>query len=151
MSGSESAALHFEEFEVGHEWTTQGRTVTEADVVAFAALSGDTNPLHVDAQFARTTPFGERIAHGVLGLSIVTGLISKLGIIEGTTIAFLGLEWSFRAPILFGDTITVRSRVSDKRETSKPDRGIVSFSVELVNQRGEVVQEGKQTLLMRRR
>ncbi len=81
----------------------------------------------------------------------MTGLISRLGIIEGTTIAFLGLEWSFRAPIVFGDTITARSRVADKRETSKPDRGIVIFSVELVNQRGEVVQEGKQTLLMRRR
>ncbi|MCP9486865.1 MAG: MaoC family dehydratase N-terminal domain-containing protein [Gaiellaceae bacterium MAG52_C11] len=144
-------ALHFEEFELGRQWTTQGRTVTEADVVAFAALSGDANPLHVDAEYARTTPFGERIAHGVLGLSIATGLISKLGIIEGTTIAFLGLEWSFKAPIVFGDTITVRYRVADKRETSKPDRGIVSFVAQLVNQRGEVVQEGKQTLLMRRR
>ncbi len=148
---TDSAALHYEDFDVGREWATQGRTVTETDVVGFAALSGDANPLHVDAEYARTSPFGERIAHGLLGLSIATGLISRLGIIEGTTIAFLGLEWSFRAPILFGGTITVRSRVSDKRETSKPDRGIVIFSVELVNQRGEVVQEGKQTLLMRRR
>ena len=148
MTGS---ALHFEEFEVGQAWTTQGRTVTEADIVAFVGLSWDGNPLHVDAEYAKTTPFGERIAHGLLGLSITSGLFSRLGIIEGTTIAFLGLEWSFKGVIVVGDTITARYRVAETRETSKPDRGIVILTVELVNQRGEVVQEGKQTLLMRRR
>jgi len=144
-------ALHFEDFEVGAETVTDSRTVTEADVVAFAGLSGDYNPLHVDAEFARSTPFGERIAHGLLGLAIASGLVSRTGAIEGTALAFLGTEWRFTAPIKLGDTITVHSRVDDTRETSKPDRGIVVFAVEIVNQRGEVVQEGTQTLLMRRR
>ena len=144
-------ALHFEDFEVGTETVTDSRTVTEADVFAFAGLSGDYNPLHVDAEFAKSTPFGERIAHGLLGLAIASGLTSRTGAIEGTTLAFVGMEWRFKAPILFGDTITVRSRVAEKRETSKPDRGIVRFEVQVVNQRGEVVQEGTQTLLMKRR
>jgi acyl dehydratase len=144
-------ALFWEDFEPGAEWTTQGRTVTEADVVGFACLSGDFNPLHVDAEFARGTQFGERIAHGLLGLSIGSGLTSRLGIIEGTAIAFLGLEWAFKGAVKLGDTITVRLRVDDRRETSKPDRGIVRFATTIVNQRDEVVQEGTQTLLMRRR
>jgi acyl dehydratase len=146
-----SRALHFEDLEVGTETETDSRTVTEADVVAFAGLSGDYNPLHVDAEFARTTPFGERIAHGLLGLAIASGLVSRTGAIEGTTLAFLATEWRFTAPIKLGDTITVRSRVADKRETSKPDRGVVTFAVQVVNQRSEVVQEGTQTLLMKRR
>ena len=144
-------ALYWEDFEPGREWTTHSRTVTEADVVAFACLSGDFNPLHVDAEFARETPFGERIARGLLALSIGTGLTSRLGVVEGTTIAFLGLEWSFEAAVKLGDTITVRLRVDDKRETSKPDRGIVRFATAIVNQRGEVVQEGTETMLMKRR
>jgi Acyl dehydratase len=144
-------ALYFEDFEVGTETVTDSRTVTEADVVAFAGLSGDYNPLHVDAEFAKSTPFGERIAHGLLGLAIASGLTSRTGAIEGTTLAFVGMEWRFKAPILFGDTISVRSHVAEKRETSKPDRGIVRFEVQIVNQRGEVVQEGTQTLLMKRR
>jgi acyl dehydratase len=144
-------ALHFEDFEVGAETVTDSRTVTEADVVAFAGLSGDYNPLHVDAEFARSTPFGERIAHGLLGLAIASGLMSRTGAIEGTALAFLGTDWRFTAPIKLGDTITVRSRVADKRETSHADRGIVRFAVEVVNQHGEVVQTGTHTLLMKRR
>jgi acyl dehydratase len=144
-------ALHWEDFEVGTEWTTLSRTLTEADVVAFACLSGDFNPLHVDAEFAKETPFGERIAHGLLGLSIGSGLTSKLGIIDGTALAFLGLEWAFKGAIKLGDTITVKLRVEDTRETTKPDRGIVRLRTTIVNQRDEVVQEGTQTLLMRRR
>lgn len=144
-------ALWFEDFEVGAETVTDSRTVTEADIVAFAGLSGDYNPLHVDAEFAKSTPFGERIAHGLLGLAIASGLVSRTGSIEGTTLAFLGMEWRFTKAVLIGDTITVRSRVAETRETSKPDRGIVRFAVQVVNQHGEVVQEGTQTLLMRRR
>ena len=83
-----SRARHFEDFEVGAETVTDSRTVTEADVVAFAGVSGDYNPLHVDVEFARTTPFGERIAHGLLGLAIASGLVSRTGAIEGTTLAF---------------------------------------------------------------
>lgn len=144
-------ALYFEDFEVGREWISQGRTITEADIVAFACLSGDFNPLHIDAEFAKTTQFGERIAHGLLGLSIATGLMSKMGIIDGTAFAFLGFEWKFTGAIRIGDTITLHTRVAGTRETSKPDRGIVGFEDRLVNQRGEVVQEGTQTMMMRRR
>ena len=143
--------LYFEDLEPGFEYVTQSRTVTEADIVSFACLSGDFNPLHVDAEFARETVFGERIAHGLLGLSIASGLTSRTGMLEGTTVAFLGLQWRFKGAITIGDTITVRSRVASKRETSKPDRGLVTIASEVVNQRGEVVQEGEKTLLVKRR
>lgn len=146
-----TGGLYYEDFEVGIQTITDSRTVTETDVVAFAGLSGDYNPLHVDAVFAGSGPFGERIAHGLLGLAIASGLVSRTGAIEGTALAFLATDWKFTAPIKLGDTITVRSRVAEKRETSKPDRGIVIFAVEVVNQRGEVVQQGTQTLLVKRR
>jgi len=120
-------------------------------VVNFACLSGDFNPLHTDREFAGKTPFGERIAHGLLGLSVHSGLSQGLGITEGTTLAFLGLTWNFKAPILFGDTIHVVQSVKEMRETRKPDRGIIIFSVQVLNQRDEVVQEGTKTLMVRRK
>jgi acyl dehydratase len=142
---------YFEDFEPGQEFVTRSRTITEADVVAFAGLSGDFNPLHMDEEFAKQTVFGARIAHGLLGLSIASGLINQLGIGEGTVMAFLGLTWNFKGAIKFGDTITVRERVAEKRETSKKDRGILRMGISVVNQRGEVVQEGEHTLLIKRR
>ena len=141
----------FEEFSIGEQFTTRARTVTEADIVTFAGLSGDFNPLHTDKEFARNTPFGERIAHGLLGVSIQSGLSQGLGITEGTTIAFLSLTWNFKAPILIGDTIHVVQAVQEKRETKKPDRGIIVFSVQVINQKGEVVQEGTKTMMIRRK
>jgi len=142
---------YYEEFSPGEEFTTRARTVTEADIVAFAGLSGDYNPLHTDQEFARKTPFGARIAHGLLGLSIQSGLSQGLGITEGTTIAFLGLTWSFKAPILIGDTIHAVQAVQEMRDTKKPDRGIIVFSVQVLNQKGEVVQEGSKTMMIRRK
>lgn len=105
---------YFEEFEIGDEVETAARTVTETDVMLFAGLSGDYNQLHTDAEFARGTLFGERIAHGLLGLSIASGLASRLGFVEGTAEAFTGLEWKFRGPIKIGDTIRVRLKVQRK-------------------------------------
>jgi len=145
------SGLYWEEFEVGQVYETPARTVTEADVSAFAGLSGDYNPLHTDAEYCKGTPFGERIAHGLLGLAIVSGLKARLGIMDGTALAFLGLNWNFKAPIRFGDTVRARITISDKRPTSKPDRGVIVQSIELINQRGEVVQSGEHTLLMRRK
>lgn len=142
---------YYEEFAVGDNFTTRARTITESDIVSFAGLSGDYNPLHTDAEFARGTPFGERIAHGLLGLSIQSGLSQGLGITEGTTIAFLGLTWNFKAPILIGDTIHVVQSVQEMRETRKPDRGIIIFSVQVVNQKGEVTQDGTKTMMIRRK
>jgi acyl dehydratase len=141
----------FEDIEVGHEYLSPGRTVTEADIVAFAGLSGDYNVLHTDAEFMRTSIFGERIAHGLLGLAIQSGLGTRAMPQPFATIAFLGLRWRFKGPIKIGDTIKVRVRVTDKRETSKPDRGIVVLQRTVVNQRGEVVQEGDTDIMVERR
>lgn len=135
-------ALFYEDFEVGKTWFTPARTITETDIVMFAGLTGDYNPVHTDAEFAKTTPFGTRILHGPAGFAIATGLEFRLGIKEGTATAMLGMTWDFRGPILMGDTIKVRQVVESKRETKKPTLGIVNFNVAILNQRDEVVQEG---------
>jgi acyl dehydratase len=142
---------YFEEFELGHTVVSPARTITEHDVCAFAGLSGDFNPLHTDSEYAKETPFGERIAHGVLGLSIATGLSSRLGLIDGTTVAFLGLDWKFRKPILLGDTVHVIMKVADLRERKAMGGGLVTFEVRVVNQRDEVVQKGSWKILVRLR
>jgi acyl dehydratase len=142
---------YFEDVQVGDEYLSPGRTVTEADIVAFAGLSGDYNVLHTDAEFMRTSIFGERIAHGLLGLAIQSGLALRAVPRPYATVAFLGLRWRFKAPIRIGDTIRVRLRVTGKRETSKPDRGIVVMQRTVVNQRDEVVQEGDTELMLERR
>lgn len=145
------APLYFEDFEIGTQYVTRSRTITEADVVAFAGLSGDFNPLHVDEEFGKKTIFGTRIAHGLLGLSVASGLINQMGIGEGTVMAFLGLTWNFKAVIKFGDTITVHQHVAEKRETSKNDRGILRMAITVLNQNGEVVQDGEHVLMVRKR
>jgi acyl dehydratase len=142
---------YFEDIEVGQEYVSPGRTVTEADIVAFAGLSGDYNVLHTDAEFMRTSIFGERIAHGLLGLAIQSGLGTRAVPRPFATLAFIGLRWRFKGPIRIGDTIKVRIRVTDKRETSKPDRGIVVLQRSVTNQRGEVVQEGDTDIMVERR
>lgn len=142
--------LTFEEFSVGQTLETAARTVLDADIIGFAGLSGDFNPLHVDDEFAKTTPFGRRIAHGMLVLSIGTGLAVGAGYFEGTTIAFLALEAKFGAPTFVGDTLRVRLTIENKRETRKPDRGIVFFALEISNQRDEKVAEGRWTVMMKR-
>ena len=140
---------YFEEFEIGDEVETATRTITETDVMVFAALSGDYNPLHTDAEFAKGTHFGERIAHGLLGLSIASGLTSQLGFVEGTAEAFIGLEWKFRAPIKFGDTVRVQARVRQKKAMPRLGGGFITFEVKLLNQRDETVQKGAWTVLIK--
>lgn len=143
--------LYFEDFHLGQEFVTKGRTVTEADIVNFAALSWDTNALHTDVEFAKKSPFGERIAHGLLGIVIHAGLSQMLGITDGTLLAFLGMTWNFHHPIKIGDTLRVMQRVKELRDTSKPDRGVLTFEKELINQHGQVVQTGTTTALIARR
>lgn len=145
--------LYYEDFAVGQQWLSPRRTVTEADIVAFAGVSGDFNPLHTDEEFCRNeTPFGGRIAHGALVLSIATGLKFRLGLTEGTLIAFLGMqEWNFKGPVRIGDTVAVRVIIESLRATKHPERGVVVQRVQVINQKGEVVQEGLHNLLMRRR
>lgn len=149
--GTLTRGLYFEDLEVGWKARTPGRTVTEADIVGFAGLSGDYMPLHTDAEYARGTIFGERVAHGLLGLAIASGLAARLGFLEETVEAFTGLEWKFRAPIRIGDTIRVEIEVAQKRPMPDRHAGFIVFNVQVVNQRGEVVQKGQWTLLVRAR
>lgn len=135
-------ALYFDDFVEGQEWLTPRRTVTEADIVMFAAVTGDYNPVHTDEEFARQTAFGGRILHGPAVFAISTGLEFRLGLKEGTAIAFLGMNWDLKAPVRSGDTIHVYQRVESLRLTSNPSRGIVNFWLEVRNQRDEICQEG---------
>ncbi|MFQ5828581.1 MAG: MaoC/PaaZ C-terminal domain-containing protein [Candidatus Methylomirabilia bacterium] len=141
---------HFEEIEVGEEYLSPGRTLTEADIVIFAGLSGDYNVLHTDAEFMKLSIFGERIAHGLLGMAIQSGLLAR-AMRPYATLALLGLRWKFKSPIKIGDTIKVRAKVIAKKETSKSDRGIITLERQLINQKGEVVQEGETDLMVARR
>jgi acyl dehydratase len=140
----------FDEIPIGEESVSPGRTVTEADIVLFAGLSGDYNILHTDAEFMKSSLFGERIAHGLLGLAIQAGLFTR-ATQPYATIAFAGLRWKFKGPIKIGDTIRVRAKVAAKKETSKPDRGLVTVERTVLNQRDEVVQEGETDLMVERR
>ena len=142
--------LYFEEFQVGDEIESVGRTITEADIVAFAALSGDWTQIHTDAEYARQTPFGERIAHGLLGVAVASGLAVRLGFIEDTVIAFMKIsDWQFRAPIRIGDTIRVRATVQETKPMRRLGGGYVTFKVAILNQRDETVQRGTWTMLVK--
>jgi Acyl dehydratase len=135
--------VFFEDFSVGQTFTSQGRTITETDVVVFAGWSWDTNPPHTDAESMRVSRFGGRIAHGMLGLSVAMGLASRLGVFEDSSIALLGVDgWRFHAPIRIGDTVHVTVEITGTRLTSAGDAGILSRRFTLTNQDGVVVQSG---------
>ena len=134
--------LFFEEFEPGYKVMTNGRTVSESDIMQFAGLSGDWNPMHTDAEYAKAEMFGERVAHGLLGLSIASGLALQTGFLNRTVEAFTGLDWKFRAPIKIGDTIFVEAEVKEKKLAPGGTSGFVEFNVNVKNQRGERVQRG---------
>ena len=140
---------YFEAFEVGEAIETPARTITEADVVTFAGLSGDYNPLHTDAEFAKETMFGERVAHGLLGLSVVSGLAWRTGFMEGTADALISVETKFRNPVKFGDTIRARFEVKQKKAMKRLGGGFVTFNVVVLNQRDETIQKGDWTVLIR--
>jgi 3-hydroxybutyryl-CoA dehydratase len=142
------SSLYYEEFEVGQTVTSAGRTVTETDVVTFAALSGDWNTIHTDAEYAAAGVFGQRVAHGLLGLSIATGLGNRLGFMEETVLAFREIgSWKFSLPIFIGDTIRLRATVQEKRPMRRLGGGLVKFKVEILNQRDEVTQRGTWSVL----
>lgn len=142
----------FDEWVIGEEYMTPSRTITETDVVMFAAMSGDYNELHTSAEFMKNSQFGRRIVHGLLGLAISHGLLFRTGLTEGTAIAFLGVEsWKFEAPIFFGDTIRVKMKVTEKKPSkSKPDRGIVKLFMEVIKQDETVVQSGFKIIMIKR-
>ena len=143
--------LFLEDFVLDRPLFTHGRTVTEADVTLFAGLAGDFNPLHVDEDFAAQTEFGGRIAHGPLVLSMAIGLMAQLNLIDGTALALLDLTWAFKGPVKLGDTIRARVTPVEKRPTRKRSRGVLVLRFEVENQRGEAVQTGAITLLMKMR
>lgn len=141
--------MYFEEFEPGQRIITAARTVTESDVVSFAGLSGDYNQIHTDAEFARATPFGQRIAHGLLGLSIASGLAMRTGILEGTVLAFREInEWKFSKPVFIGDTIHVEIIVVETKALPRLGGGSIVISLEVKNQRQELVMKGTWTALV---
>jgi acyl dehydratase len=140
--------LYFEEFEVGTEVVSPGRTITETDVVTFAGLSGDYNPLHTDAEFAKGTLFGRRVAHGLLVLSIASGLADRLGFIEGTALAFRELTWKFSQPVFMGDTLRVKARCKELKPMPRLGGGLVIFEVSMVNQEDRTVQKGEWQVLV---
>lgn len=144
---------YLEDLEAGQTFVSAARTVTEADVVAFAGLSGDFNPIHTDAEFAKDSAYGQRVVYGLLGLSIATGLLDRLGVFSGSAIAMLGItDWTFTAPVFIGDTVHLELTILGVRTSrSKPDRGVVERRFELRNQRGELVQSGRIDVLVRRR
>jgi acyl dehydratase len=144
-------ALYFEDFIPGARHDSASRTLTQADIEGYAAVSGDHHPMHSDPATARAAGFPGVIAHGVLGLAVATGLAGRLGLTHGTLVALVGLSWRFRAPLLPGDTVTASLLVKECRTTSHADRGLVTLAVTLRNQRGETVQDGEWVELIRRR
>lgn len=148
------AGVHYlEDLEPGQVFRTKARTVTEADVVAFASFSGDWNPIHTDAEYAAATPYGQRVVYGLAAIAIATGLLDRLGTFSGSAIAMLGIDhWTFEGPIFIGDTLHVLVHIEDVRvSASNPDRGIVQRRFELINQSGKRVQAGQIDVMVQRR
>ncbi len=137
-----TGGLFFDEFEIGDSVESVSRTITETDVVNFAALSGDWNLIHSDAEYSKSQMYGQRVAHGLLVLSIASGLAVRLGFMEETVMAFRGLEWRFTKPVFIGDTVRLRVTVEEKKEMPRVGGGLVTFKMEVINQGGDIVQRG---------
>lgn len=141
--------LYLEDLHAGDVFVTPGRTITEADVMSFAAWTNDNNQVHTDAEFAKGTRYGQRIVHGMLGASLCLGLIARTGVFEGSAVALLGIdEWRFLAPVFIGDTVTCTVEILSTRPTSNGRNGIVERRLTLRNQRGETVQQGRMDLMV---
>ncbi len=141
--------LYFEEFTVGQKIVTVGRTIAESDIFTFAGLSGDFNQIHTDAEFAKTTPFGQRVAHGLLGVAITSGLAMRTGVLEGTVIAFREInEWKFSKPVFIGDTIHAELTVSETKPLPRLGGGSVTIVFDVKNQKDETVMKGTWVVLV---
>jgi acyl dehydratase len=141
----------YADLHVGMSFRSPGRTITDADLVAFAGLTGDYSELHTSEVYARASQFGRRVAHGMLGLAYAHGLMwARTGELRDTAVAFLGIdEWKFVGPIFVGDTIFVNYRIAELRDSkSRPTQAIAVFDVEVVNQDERTVQRGRKALLM---
>ncbi len=152
MDTTPRRGLYFEEFGVGHKITTAARTIGEADVAAFAGLSGDFNQIHTDAEYARRTPFGQRVAHGMLSMAVVSGLAVQTGVMAGTVIAFREIgEWKFSRPVFLGDTIHAVLEVIATKPLARLGGGAVEIQVSVFNQKDDVVMSGRWTVLIQSR
>jgi 3-hydroxybutyryl-CoA dehydratase len=140
----------FDDLEPGLSFEAGPRRITRADIDDFSRLSGDRTALHVDEAYAATTPFGRVVAHGALNLAVATGLAYSAGIFEGTVLAVESMRIRFERPVYPGDEVRLRLTVASRDEKPRPERGKVSFDVELVNQDGRVVLSGSWTLVVRR-
>ena len=151
MTDQRRSGLQFADLHVGLAFRSPGRTITEADVVAFAGLTGDYSELHTSDVYAKASQFGRRVAHGMLGLAFAHGLMwPRTGELRETAIAFLGItDWKFVGPIFLGDTIFVNYTIGELRDSkSKPTQAIATFDVTIVNQHDQVVQSGRKALLV---
>ena len=149
---SKPRGMYFDEFQVGQQVITAGRTVSEADIVAFAGLSGDFNQMHVDATYSQASFFGQRVAHGLLVLSIASGLMVQTGVLEGTVIAFREIEnWKFSKPVFIGDTVHALLEVTETRAMRRLGGGSVTIDVSVKNQQDDVVMKGSLVVLVAER
>jgi acyl dehydratase len=140
--------LYYEDIEVGQKMVTRGRTITEADIVQFAALTGDYNPMHTDAEYMKKSQFGQRVAHGMLSLSYAVGQAYQLGFMERTVVAFRGLEMKFSLPVFIGDTLHSELTIKDMKPMGRLGSGVVTLEVRILNQEQKVVQSGEWTIMI---
>jgi acyl dehydratase len=144
-------SYRYDDLFVGLAFRSPGRTITDADLVGFAGLTGDFSELHTSDVYAQASQFGKRVAHGMLGLAYAHGLMwARTGELRETAVAFLGInDWRFVGPIFVGDTIFVNYQLAELRDSkSRPEQAIATFNVEVVNQHGTIVQQGKKALLV---
>lgn len=143
-------SMYYDDLHIGLVLTSLGRTVTETDLVTFSMLSGDWNPIHADENFARGTDYGQRVVHGLLGLSILTGLMDHAGWFATSAVGMLDIkDWQFTHPLFVGDTLHCELEISHMRLTSRGDRGIVGRSFRLRNELDEIVQQGQIPMMIR--
>jgi 3-hydroxybutyryl-CoA dehydratase len=151
-SSTNSRGMYFEEFQLGQRIITAGRTITESDIINFAGISGDFNQMHVDADYSKDTAFGQRVAHGLLVLSIISGLAVQTGVMEGTVLAFREVsEWKFAKPVFIGDTVHADLEVKEAKEIHRIGGGSVTIEVSVKNQHGDVVMKGTWVVLIKSR
>jgi acyl dehydratase len=151
MTATRPPGYRYADLHVGMAFRSPGRTITDADLVAFAGLTGDYSELHTSDVYAKASQFGRRVAHGMLGLAYAHGLMwARTGELRETAIAFLGIsDWRFVGPIFVGDTIFVNYTIAELRDSrSKPTQAIATFDVAVVNQDETLVQQGRKVLLM---
>jgi len=145
-----STGLFFEDFEAGQKGISATRTITEHDIMSFAGLSGDFNLIHVDAEFAKATPYGQRIAHGLLGLAIASGLAVQTGVLGANVIAFREVgEWKFIKPVFIGDTVHVVMEITETKALPRLGGGLVTMSAALTNQKNETTMKGLWTIIVK--